>query len=94
MSDKMHATCSECDGEVKTQTVTQEFEREGVRVEVAGIRTSVCQECGEIYFKPGGAQAVVEAANSLFDLARNNQQHKGKLTARTTHIDRQQTVAA
>ncbi len=83
MKANIQAPCSECGGEVKTQTIKQEFEREGVRVEVDGIRALVCQECGEIYFLPGGAQAVVEAADSLFALARKNHQHKGKLTAKT-----------
>jgi hypothetical protein len=50
-----------------------------MRVSVAGIRTLVCTKCDTIYFKPGGAQALVEAVNSLFAFARRNQQHKGKL---------------
>lgn len=73
--------CSSCGGTVHTRTVSQEFEREGVRVAVSGIRAQVCSECGETYFAPGGAQALVEAVNGLFALARSNQQHKGKLTA-------------
>ncbi len=77
MTDVTHAPCSECGGEVKNQTVVQEFERQGVRVEVSGIRALVCQQCGEIYFAPGGAQAVVESTNSLFELARKNCQHNG-----------------
>lgn len=88
MTNVTHAPCSECGGEVKNQIVMREFEREGVRVEVSGIRALVCQQCGEIYFAPGGAQVVVEAANSLFELARKNRQHKGKLTASTKRISR------
>jgi hypothetical protein len=61
----MHALCSECGCKIESQLVTQEFEREGTRMEVAGICALVCQKCGEIYFVTGGAQAVVEAGNSL-----------------------------
>jgi len=50
--------------------VAQEYEREGVRVEVSGIRALACIKCGEIYFAPDGAQSVVEAVNSLFALTR------------------------
>lgn len=94
MKDTMCAPCSECGGEVKSQNVTQKFEREGISVEVSGIRALVCQNCGEIYFVPGGAQAVVEAANSLFGLARKNRQHKGKLTARTSRARRENKAVA
>src|SRR5690606_10212182 len=83
MKEARHPQCSECGGEVTTRSVTQTFEREGLQVEVAGIQAQVCERCGEIYFASGGAQAVVEAANSLFALARTNRQHKGKLIAST-----------
>jgi YgiT-type zinc finger domain-containing protein len=66
---------------VHTRVIKQEFEREGTRVSVAGIRALVCVKCGEIYFPPGGAQALVEAANGLFALARRNRQSKGRLAA-------------
>lgn len=79
MKDLMHSPCSECGGEVLSRTITQEFEREGLRISVSGIRALVCMACGEVYFEPGGAQALVEAADSLFDFARRNRQHKGKL---------------
>ncbi|MBM4255575.1 MAG: YgiT-type zinc finger protein [Deltaproteobacteria bacterium] len=77
----LHAPCSECGSAVRARTITQEFEREGLRVIVSGIRAHVCTKCGETYFAPGGAQALVEAVNGLFALARQNQQHKGPLTA-------------
>jgi len=73
--------CSQCGGAVAYDTVAEEFEREGMRVEISGIRALVCTQCGETYFKPGGAQAVVESADSLFALARRNRQHSGKLVA-------------
>jgi hypothetical protein len=34
-----------------------------------------------VYFESGGAQALVEAVDSLFALAKRNQQHKGKLVS-------------
>jgi YgiT-type zinc finger domain-containing protein len=81
MSDFSHAPCSECGGELRPQAISQEFERGGVRVSVSGIRALVCERCGEIYFEPGGAQALVEAVNRLFALADTNDQHKGRLLA-------------
>jgi YgiT-type zinc finger domain-containing protein len=74
--------CSECGGSLKEQLVSQQFEREGTLVEVAGVRALVCQKCGETYFVPGGAQAITQAANSLFEVAKRNGQHKGKLTGK------------
>ncbi|MDQ3814165.1 MAG: YgiT-type zinc finger protein [Armatimonadota bacterium] len=81
----LHSPCSECGGQLHWQTISQEFEREGLRVMISGIRALVCEKCGEIYFPPGGAQALAEAANGLFALARKSQQHKGKLTADAKH---------
>ena len=52
-----------------------------MRVGVSGIRALVCTQCGEVYFEPGGAQALVEAVEGLFTLARRNHQSKGKLDA-------------
>lgn len=52
-----------------------------MRVWVSGIRALVCAKCGAVYFAPGGAQAIVEAANGLFALARQKRQSKGKLAA-------------
>ena len=69
--------CSECAGRVEQRVISQEFEREGVRITISGLRVLVCSQCGEIYFEPGGSQALVEAANSLFALARSNRQHRG-----------------
>jgi YgiT-type zinc finger domain-containing protein len=79
MKDFLHSACSECGGAVRSRTITQEFEREGLRVSVSGIRALVCQKCDAVYFEPGGAQALVEAVNGLFVLAKRNRQHKGKL---------------
>ena len=79
--DILHCACSECGGTVRPRMITQEFEREGVRVSVAGIRALMCTKCDAIYFEPGSAQALVEAVNSLFTFAKQNQQHKGKLAS-------------
>ncbi len=81
MRDFLRSTCSECGGAVRSRTITQEFEREGLRVSVSGIRALVCTKCEAVYFEPGGAQALVEAVNSLFVLAKRNRQHKGKLVS-------------
>ena len=66
---------------MRVRKIKQSFEREGIRVSVSGVRALVCTRCGEVYFPPGGAQALVEAANGLFALARHNRQSKGKLSA-------------
>jgi YgiT-type zinc finger domain-containing protein len=81
MKKALRAPCSECDGSLRSRVIKQEFEREGARVSVSGIRALVCGKCGEVYFAPGSAQALVEAANGLFALARQNRQSKGKLSA-------------
>jgi YgiT-type zinc finger domain-containing protein len=81
MKRELRSPCSACGGPVRVRTIKQEFEREGTRVSVSGIRALVCTKCGEIYFAPGGAQALVEAANGLFALARQNRQSKGKVAA-------------
>lgn len=82
MNDLENAACTECGGRIEPKLITQEFEREGTIVEVSGVRALVCKSCGEVYFLPGGAQAVAQAANSLFELARRNRQHKGKLAGK------------
>jgi YgiT-type zinc finger domain-containing protein len=81
MKNSIRSDCSECGGKVRSRTISQEFEREGMRVGVSGIRALVCTQCGEVYFEPGGAQALVEAVEGLFTLARRNHQSKGKLDA-------------
>ena len=73
--------CSECGGQVRRKTIAQEFEKEGVRVKLSGLKAWVCVRCGEVYFEPGGAQQVVQAVNSLFKLAFAERQHKGTLSA-------------
>src|SRR2546428_4804780 len=78
----MELPCSECGGEVRRKAITQEFEREGVKVKISGFKAWVCTRCGEIYFGPGGADRLVQAANCLFALALAGKQHKGALVAR------------
>jgi YgiT-type zinc finger domain-containing protein len=84
MKDPMKESCSECKGRLRRKTIAQEFEREGVKVKISGIRAWVCSQCGEIYFEPGGADRVSNAFNCLFSLAINERQHKGKLRARVS----------
>jgi len=65
----MKPPCSECGGQVKWETITQEFEKEGVSIKLSGFKAWVCVRCGEIYFEPGGAEKVAQAVNCLFALA-------------------------
>ncbi|MBI2877084.1 MAG: YgiT-type zinc finger protein [Candidatus Tectomicrobia bacterium] len=81
MRELMKSSCSECGGKVKRETISEEFEKEGVKVKLSGLKAWVCKQCGEIYFEPGGAEKVVQAVNSLFTLAFAEGQHKGKVTA-------------
>jgi len=82
MKDLMKAPCSECGGKLKRRTITQEFEKEGIKIKLSGFKAWVCAQCGEIYFEPGGADKVAQAVNSLFALAFAERQHKGRLIAR------------
>lgn len=82
MKDFMNSPCSECGGKVKRKVISQEFEKEGVKVKLSGFKAWVCTQCGETYFEPGGAEKVVQAVNGLFALAFAERQHKGKVTAR------------
>ncbi len=77
----MELPCSECGGSLERKLISQEFEREGLKVRLSGIKAWVCQGCGEVYFQPGGADKVAKAANCLFELALTEKQHKGTLTA-------------
>lgn len=84
MDELMRVPCSECQGRLRRKTVTQEFEREGVKVKISGIKAWVCSKCGEVYFAPGGADRVSQAAKSLFALAIAERQHKGTVHARVS----------
>lgn len=81
MKRLMNSKCSECGGQVRRKIIAQEFEKEGVKIRLSGLKAWVCARCGEVYFEPHGAQQVVEAVNSLFRLAFAERQHKGTLTA-------------
>lgn len=78
--------CSECGGKLEREYISQEFEREGVMVKLSGIAALVCSKCGEIYFQPGGADKVAQAANSLFNLAVTEKQHKRRLSAQICKV--------
>ena len=73
--------CSECGGRLARKYISQQFERGGLEVKLDGIAALVCTDCGEVYFQPGGADKIGAAANSLFDLAVIEKQHKHMLTA-------------
>jgi len=77
----MELPCSECGGQVRRKAITQEFEREGIRVKISGFKAWACRRCGEIYFEPGGADRLARAVNCLFALALSEKQHKGKVVA-------------
>lgn len=81
MKELMKSPCSECQGKVRRKKISQEFEKEGVKVKLSGFKAWVCERCGEIYFEPGGAEKVAQAVNSLFALALAERQHKGKVSA-------------
>jgi YgiT-type zinc finger domain-containing protein len=80
MASELDRSCTECGGNLVSHTISQTFERGGLTVTVSGIRAQVCETCGETYFEPGGAQALVEAVDRLFALAKRNGQVKGQLT--------------
>ena len=81
MSVLVKSPCSECGGRLKRKAVTQEFEREGVKVKLSGFKAWVCSQCGEVYFAPGGAEKVARAVNCMFALAFAERQHKGRVRA-------------
>lgn len=81
MREIMKSSCSECKGRVRRKKISQEFEKEGVKVKLSGLKAWVCEQCGEIYFEPGGAEKVAQAVNCLFALALAERQHKGTLSA-------------
>jgi YgiT-type zinc finger domain-containing protein len=76
--------CTECGGRLREKRISQEFEREGRKVQLSGVRAWVCSRCGEIYFQPGGADKVAKAANSLFALAEAEEQHRGMIAAKVS----------
>jgi YgiT-type zinc finger domain-containing protein len=82
MDDLVKAPCSECRGRLRRKKISQEFEKEGVKVKLSGFKAWVCEQCGEIYFEPGGSERVTQAVNSLFALALAERQHKGRVSAR------------
>jgi hypothetical protein len=81
MRQEPSKTCNDCGGALQVAWIEQEYEREGLRVSVSGIRVLKCEQCGEVYFEPGASQSLVETVNCLFEFARKNRQTKGKLSA-------------
>lgn len=75
----MEKPCTECGGNLEKKTISQEFEREGIKIKLSGLKAWVCMKCDEIYFQPGSADKIAGAANCLFELAVTEEQHKGTL---------------
>ncbi|HEX5733598.1 MAG TPA: YgiT-type zinc finger protein [Blastocatellia bacterium] len=81
MKELMKSPCSECGGRLRRKKISQEFEKEGVKVKLSGFKAWVCERCNEIYFEPGGAEKIAQAVNCLFALAFSEKQHKGIVSA-------------
>ena len=81
----MELPCSVCGGEVRRKAITQEFEREGVKITISGFKAWACTNCGEIYFAPGSVDKLAQAANSLFALAKTEKRQKSKVLARVSY---------
>jgi len=71
--------CADCRHQTQWQEVSQEFEREGMRVRISGIPAMVCPNCGAISYPAGIPDKILTAANSLFDLLADR--HRGVLQA-------------
>lgn len=82
VEELMKGPCSDCGGKLRRKPITQEYERDGVKVKVSGFLAMVCSRCGEIYFEPGASDRLVQAVNALFALAFAGKQHKGKVLAK------------
>jgi YgiT-type zinc finger domain-containing protein len=82
VKELMISSCSECGGRLKRKALTQEFEREGVKVKLSGFKAWTCSRCGEIYFEAGGAEKAAQAVNCLFALAFAERQREGTVIAR------------
>lgn len=80
----MERPCSECGGQIRRKAISQEFEREGVKVKISGFMAWACSRCGEIYFEPEAADRFAQAVNALFALALAGKQHKGKVKAQVS----------
>ena len=81
MKEIMKSPCSECGGRLRRKKISQEFEKEGVKVKLSGFKAWVCDRGNEIYFEPGGAEKMAQAVNCLFVLAFSERQHKGIVSA-------------
>jgi YgiT-type zinc finger domain-containing protein len=80
----MELPCSVCGGEIQRKAISQEFEREGVKITISGFKSWACSSCGEIYFEPGSVDKLAQAANSLFALAATEKRQKSKVLARVS----------
>jgi len=76
-----YGECHVCGGKMSEQIVKQEFWLKDQLVVIDELPAGVCEQCGEIYFEPGGAEKVAQAVNCLFALAFAERQHKGRVSA-------------
>ncbi len=58
MKKKKTIRCTDCGTPVGFKAVSQEFEREGLRVRLTGIPVAVCPQCGDVSFAPGVADKI------------------------------------
>jgi YgiT-type zinc finger domain-containing protein len=61
------------------KSISEEFERDGLRVRITGIPAMVCPQCGDTSLAPGVADKTVKAANAMFEIA--EERHRGILIA-------------
>ena len=71
--------CADCRHQTQWQEVSQEFERDGLRVRISGIPAMVCPHCGAISYSAGVPDKIIAAANSLLVLLADR--HRGALWA-------------
>jgi YgiT-type zinc finger domain-containing protein len=81
MNEKSKRTrlCSDCRHQMEWGEVSQEFERDGLRVRISGIPAMVCPNCGAVSYPAGVPSKILTAAESLFELLVGR--HRGALRA-------------
>ena len=64
------------------KTIAQEYEREGITIQIKGIPAMVCPSCGTISFTAGMPTKIKRAFDSMYELVEDH--HKGKMVATAT----------
>jgi hypothetical protein len=57
--------------ETEWREVSQEFERDGMRVRISGIPAMVYPNCGAVSYPAGIPNKLIEASNALFELVKD-----------------------